>query len=130
MALFANATFVFNGTTYTDVKGFDVSRSGEPKYSAADLDSYITYQSVKNRLEVLTVRLQDLKALLLKPGDTGTLTLTAKTADGGTDTVCTGSAMVVEATGSCQFADVEQNIAVVTFSIIGASGSASAMTVT
>jgi hypothetical protein len=127
--LFCNATLSFTDLTCTQIKGFSVYRRGDPKYSAADLSNWITFQASKNRIDVLTVETIDPRILKLEPGDTGTLTLTAKTADGVADLVFAGSAMVVEVQGIVQFAEVESPCSA-TFSIISADGQAPNMGVT
>lgn len=119
--LYSNATFSFTGLTCVQVKGFSVYRRGEPVYSAADVSNWITFQAVRNRLDVLTVEVIDTRILKLKPGDTGTLSLVAKTADGGADLTFSGAAIVLEVQGVVQFKEVESPCSA-TFSIVSGDG--------
>jgi len=119
--LYANATLSFTGLTCVQVKGFSVYRRGEPKYSAADLSDWITFQAVKNRLDVLTVEVIDARILKLKPGESGTLSLVAKSADGGSDLTFSGTAVVLEVQGTVQFAEVESPCSA-TWSIVSSDG--------
>ena len=127
--LFSNATLSFTGLTCVQVKGFSVYRKGEPVYSAADVSNWVTFQAVRNRLDVLTVEVIDTRILKLKPGDTGTLSLVAKSADGGSDLTFAGTAMVLEVQGVVQFKEVESPCSA-TFSIISADGASTGMGVT
>ena len=127
--LYANATLSFTGLTCTQIKGFSCYRRCDPVYSAADVSNRITFQASKNALDVLTVRTLDQRILKLKQGDSGTLSLVAKSADGGSDLTFAGTAMVVEVEGEVNFAEVE-SLCSATFSIISSDGTSSSMSVT
>lgn len=127
--LYCNATLSFTGLTdNTQVKGFAVYRRGDPKYSAADVSNHITHQMNKNRVDILVVQTLDPRVLKLVPGASGTLSLVAKTADGGSDLTFSGTAMVHEVAGGVTFADVE-TIQTVTFSVISSDGAAASLSV-
>ena len=122
MSLFCNATLNFTGlAANTEVKGFSVIRRGDPNFSAADLSSRITFVAVKNCIDILTVHTIDPRILKLKQGATGTLSLVAKTADGGADLTFAGAATVLGVEGDVQFADVESPCNV-TFAVISTDG--------
>ena len=122
MSLYCNAVLSFTGlAATTEVKGFSVVRRGDPNFSAADLSSRITYVAVKNCIDLLTVATINPQVLKLKQGATGTLSLTAKTADGGSDLICSGAATVLGVEGDVSFADVESPCSI-TFAVISSDG--------
>jgi hypothetical protein len=127
--LYANATLSFTGLTCVQIKGFSVFRKSDPKYSAADVSSWITFQASKNAIDILTVRTLDTRILKLYQGQTGTLTLVAKNAEGGADLSFSGAAMVIEVEGDVNFAEVE-TLSSATFSIISGDGQAAGLGVT
>jgi hypothetical protein len=128
-SLFCNATLSFTGLTCTNVKGFSVSRSCTPDYSAADLSNYITYCAAKNRIDLLSVQVLDARILTLKCGDTGTLSLVAKAAQGAGDLTFAGTATVISVEGSVQFAEVESPCTAV-FAVVSSDGTNPGMGVT
>lgn len=130
MSLYCNAVLSFTGlAATTEVKGFSCVRRCDPNFSAADLSSRITYVACKNCIDILTVNTINPGLLKLKQGDTGTLNLTAKTADGGSDLLFAGAATVLGVEGDVQFADVESPVSA-TFAIISDDGTTPLLTVT
>lgn len=130
MGLYANAVLSFTGlAAATEVKGFSVVRRCDPNYSAADQSSRITFVACKNCIDILAVSTIDPRILKLKQGDTGTLNLTAKTADGGADLLFAGAATVIGVEGEVQFADVESPCEV-TFAIISNDGALPNLSIT
>ena len=121
--LYCNATLVFGTYTGDQIKGFNVVRRCDPNFSAADLSSRITYVAAKNCIDILTVQMIDPRILGFVQGDTGQLTLTAKTATGNDDLVFSGPATVIGVEGAVEFANVESPCAI-TFAVISTDGQA------
>lgn len=126
-ALFSNATCTFDTESIYQIKGFSVVRHCQPDFSAADLSSRITYVAAKQCIDMLTLRTLDATVLKYIQGDTGMLTMTAKTADGKSDLTFMGPATVLGVEGNVQFAEVE-SMCTITFAIISSDGQSPDMT--
>ena len=127
--LYCNATLLFQDNPIVQVKGFSVVRRCDPNFSAADLSSHITYVGVKNCIDILTCHVIDPRVLKLKQGDTGNVSMVAKSAVGDADLTFAGAATVLGIEGDVQFADVESGCSV-TFAIVSDDGATPNMTIT
>ena len=127
--LYCNATLLFQDNPIVQVKGFSVARRGDPNFSSADLSDHISYVAVKNKIDILTCVVIDPRVLKYKQGDTGNVSMVAKSAVGDADLTFAGAATVLGVEGEIQFADVESACSI-TFAIISDTGTSPNMTIT
>lgn len=130
MALFKNVTATYNSVAIADVKGADISLEGERIVHSADQDSFLTYQAFVKKDRTITVHTDDLSdAFGLTQGATAaTLSVVAKTGDGGSDLTFSGSFMVGNISGGVGHATFDNDCAI-PFHAVSVDGSTDPLSV-
>jgi len=132
MAKFMNGTASFNSVALNEVQSWEVTAGGERITHNSGVDQYLTWQALVKRDVTARVTIDDVAQAAGYDDVAGdaatTLSLVAKTADGGSDCTVSGSAMLTETTFGVQH-DSADNNCTLAFGFVSSDGSTPPLTV-
>ena len=130
MALFKNVTVTYNSNPIVDVTGADIEFGGERMAHSADTDVFETWQGAHKKSRQIVVHTDDASDAfgLTQGASAATLSVVAKTADGGSDLTFSGSFMVTQISGGASHSGPDHGNDI-TFNAVSADGSTDPVTV-